>query len=298
MDDITIEEILEKLDIFEKTYESIRVVDPVNKIVLSNNKENKLITTLKCFDFWGKNKMCDNCVSMRAYNENKTFVKVEYNSGAIFMFTAIPYDLKNRRVVIELLKDATESLIFSKADDKADDKSEIYELIDNMNKLSLRDPLTGIYNRRYINEKLPIDLISSLLLKQKITIMIADIDFFKKVNDNYGHLVGDKVLKIFAETIRGCLNRTSDWVARYGGEEFLICLPGANQETVLKMAEMMRKAIEEKEIIHEDKKIRITASFGIYSIVPSEKDNLETIIKIADDNLYLAKENGRNRIEY
>jgi len=298
MDDITIEEILEKLDIFEKTYESIRVVDPVNKIVLSNNKENKLITTLKCFDFWGKNKMCDNCVSMRAYNENKTFVKFEYNSGAIFMVTAIPYDLKNRRVVIELLKDATESLIFSKADDKSDDKSEIYELIDNMNKLSLRDPLTGIYNRRYINEKLPIDLISSLLLKQKITIMIADIDFFKKVNDNYGHLVGDKVLKIFAETIRGCLNRTSDWVARYGGEEFLICLPGANQETVLKMAEMMRKAIEEKEIIHEDKKIRITASFGICSIVPSEKDNLETIIKIADDNLYLAKENGRNRIEY
>ncbi len=298
MDDFNIKAILEKLDVFEKTYESIRIVDPLNKKILTNNKDDSAVEKLNCFDFWGKNKVCDNCVSIRAYNENNTYVKFEYNSDAIFMVTAIPYEVEDRRVVIELLKDATDSLIFDKAEGQSEDKSEIYSLIDNLNKLALKDTLTGLYNRRYINEKLPVDLINTMLSEQNLSVVIADIDFFKKVNDIYGHLAGDRVLKIFVDTLKGCLSRTSDWIGRFGGEEFLICLPGADLEISLKTIESMRKTIEEKDIIFEGSKIKITASFGIYSLIPNSTDSIDDLIQKADEKLYLAKKNGRNRIEY
>ncbi len=96
--------------------------------------------------------------------------------------------------------------------------SEIYDMIDSMSNLALKDTLTGIYNRRYINEKLPVDLISASLSEQSLSIIMVDIYFFKKINDTYGHLTGDCTLKIFAETLSGCIRRESDWVSRYGGE--------------------------------------------------------------------------------
>ena len=93
-----------------------------------------------------------------------------------------------------------------------------------MNKVAYSDPLTGIYNRRYVIEKFPVDLINAALLTKGISIIMVDIDYFKVVNDKYGHLAGDQTLKKVAETLSGCIKRGSDWIARYGGEEFLVCM--------------------------------------------------------------------------
>ncbi|MDD2371283.1 MAG: GGDEF domain-containing protein [Firmicutes bacterium] len=298
MEEIGIDEILNKLDIFEKSYEIIRIVDPVMKKVLTNNKNPVPKLDFNCFDFWGNSKVCDNCISIRSYNDNKTYVKFEYTENSIFLVTAIPYEFNGRRVVIELLKDATDSLVLNINEDGLGEKSEIYELINNMNKGATRDPLTGLYNRRYINEKLPLDIINMLLSDHNLSVIMADIDFFKNVNDTYGHLAGDDVLKIFAQTLLGSISRSSDWIARYGGEEFLICLPGANQAVAIKIIEGMRKAVEDKEMIFGENKLKITASFGICSLKPTNLDSMESMIKMADEKLYLAKENGRNRIEY
>ena len=235
---------------------------------------------------------------MRAYNDNKTYVKIEYNKDKIYLITAVPHDLNDRRVVIEILKDITNSLLLSSYENEAVDSTGIHALIDNMNKFAYRDPLTGLYNRRYIIEKLPIDLLNTTLLANEFSIIMADIDHFKLVNDNYGHLAGDQALKTVAETLAGCIKRESDWIARYGGEEFLICIPGANLDFALKKAECMRKAIESTPIIYEDKILSLTASFGICSIKTTENKSVDDLLKLADEKLYSAKRNGRNRVEW
>lgn len=296
MYDKEVQDIIDKLAVFDKMYEVMRFVDPVLKkvVIYKNNKVNE--HAAQCFDFWGKNKICENCISIRALNENKTFVKIEYTPDKVFMVTAIPYELDERRIVIELLKDTTNSMIFKNGE--YENTSEIYAMIDSMNNLALKDPLTNTYNRRYINERLPVDLIGTALSNQEISIIMADIDFFKKVNDTYGHLAGDEVLKIFARTISCCLKREGDWLARFGGEEFLICLPGAGITKSADIAEKMRREIESKEIVSGNNRIKITASFGVCSARPAQDSKMESLIEEADKKLYLAKNNGRNRVEY
>ena len=150
-------------ELFSKLSDFTRIVDPLQKRVIEYGNKEVLINNIHCFDFWGKNKVCDNCISMRAYNDNTTYVKIEYNKDKTYIVTAVPYILDNRKVVVEILKDITNSLFFESLDDKGNELTGIHALIDSMNKLAFKDQLTGLYNRRYIIEKLPVDLLNATL---------------------------------------------------------------------------------------------------------------------------------------
>ena len=291
-------ELLKSENIVDKAYEQVRLVDPIQRrVVLYKDGEISELQT-QCFDFWSRGKMCDNCISMRALNENKTFVKIEYTDDQLFMITAVPIEVNGRRVVFELMKDATDSMVFSTDDNDKGLQKLLHGMINSMNCIAMKDSLTGIYNRRYINEKLPVDMINAELSEQDLSVIMADVDFFKKVNDSYGHLVGDSVLKSFTDALSGCIKRESDWIGRFGGEEFLICLPGAKLEKALEIAENMRKTVETMEVLSGGNRIKITSSFGIYSGKPKPGDQIENVILHADEKLYAAKNNGRNRVEY
>lgn len=112
MNDKQLKQILLQLGVFDKIYDIMRFVDPLAKKVFTYGNENFTELEAHCFDFWGKGTICNNCISMRAYNENQTFVKVEYRPNEIYMITAIPIELNNRIVVIELLKNTTDSMVF------------------------------------------------------------------------------------------------------------------------------------------------------------------------------------------
>ncbi len=165
-------------------------------------------------------------------------------------------------------------------------------LIEEKNKLiteSLTDPLTGILNRRAILEELSQRMNHHLYDFEHLSILMLDIDFFKKINDNYGHIVGDKVLikvsEIISQLIRGF-----DTVGRYGGEEFLVILPNTNSENAYKAAERIRKKIEETEF---DDIEHLTVSIGFTSYTD---ESIESLINKADQNLYEAKRTGRNKV--
>ncbi|MBH1940846.1 GGDEF domain-containing protein [Mobilitalea sibirica] len=294
MYDKEILEIFDKLNIVDKLYDKIRMIDPVLKRVIHDNTE-AVELPVKCFEFWGNNKKCENCVAMRAYNDDKTYVKIESTQNDVFMLTAIPVNLHNRRVVIELFKNITESMVFGKSN--GIQQNEMQNMIDRMHNLATVDSLTGIYNRRYIYEKLPVVLSNSIMTNHSIALIMADIDFFKNVNDTYGHLAGDYVLKTFAQVLCEGLNRESDWVARYGGEEFIICLPGAKQNAAIEIAERLREAVEYTKLNYDEQSFQITASFGVCSIVPDVSIKSDQLIECADKKLYEAKRNGRNRVE-
>jgi len=167
--------------------------------------------------------------------------------------------------------------------------------------LGLTDPLTGVRNRRYLDQRLSEEVISSARSRKPLSFLFVDIDHFKKVNDTHGHQTGDKVLQKVADLIYGQL-RAADIIARYGGEEFAVLLKEQNIGDALHIAERIRSTIEKTKIMSEGKIIPVTASIGIAELTQLQ-DKTQDIDKLtyqlteaADSALYRAKENGRNQV--
>lgn len=164
--------------------------------------------------------------------------------------------------------------------------------------LSNRDGLTGIPNRRYFAETLERLWKQAARLSKPVSIIMCDIDHFKAYNDTYGHLKGDECLKLVAENLSKALKRPLDIVSRYGGEEFIVVLPDTSIKGATHIAEILRKKIESLKIMHKTSSVTdvVTISLGVASTIPSHKSSYEELILAADNALYEAKENGRNRV--
>jgi diguanylate cyclase (GGDEF)-like protein len=292
-DDVNeLRELIRKLKIFEKIYQGIRIVDPLEKKVLNLSENAVCETGDTCYDFWRNNAICDNCISMRAYNENETVVKVEHTPDASYVVTAIPILHGDRRMVVELLKDATRSFYAG----STPATGEIHPLIRSMNNIAVRDPLTGVYNRRFIGERLPVDMIHECASGRYLTLVMTDIDHFADINDHYGHQAGDMVLKSVAEKLSICVRRESDWVARSGGEEFMVCLTDTPKEAGESVAERMRKTIEEMALHFKGASFNVTSSFGLCCIGQEDEISVDEFISNTDRKLYDSKLHGRNRV--
>lgn len=163
--------------------------------------------------------------------------------------------------------------------------------------LAATDPLTGVLNRRAFMERLEQEIERSRRGNTPISLIMADIDYFKRVNDRYGHQDGDIVLQRFVDQLTTSL-RAYDFTARYGGEEFFVCLPGADGSQAGIVAERLRKRVEEMEVVFPDgsRSIRITASFGVASFLPEPQESIDSLIKRADEAMYRAKNEGKNRV--
>lgn len=164
-------------------------------------------------------------------------------------------------------------------------------------RLSLTDPLTGCYNRRYLNDTLPQEIKRSWRYNRHLGLIMCDLDHFKKINDTYGHGVGDLVLKEFAARLRASLREDIDWVARYGGEEFVIVLPETDLRGSYAVAERLRGLVASQAMVPEAGGINLTASFGVAPPLPlldNPNQAAEGLLREADLFLYQAKKAGRN----
>jgi two-component system, cell cycle response regulator len=165
--------------------------------------------------------------------------------------------------------------------------------------LSITDPLTGIYNRGYIASRFPEEIARARRYKRPLSVVMCDIDHFKRVNDSHGHQVGDKVLASFASCLKRMIRPQIDWIVRYGGEEFLIFLPETGVAGADTMAERARQVVEASSTTLEDgSDLKITASFGVagFDSTPREGVTSDFLIGQADERLYQAKNQGRNRV--
>jgi diguanylate cyclase (GGDEF)-like protein len=164
--------------------------------------------------------------------------------------------------------------------------------------LSITDALTGAYNRRYLMEQLPRELERCRRYAYPLSVLMCDVDHFKKINDVRGHAAGDEVLQQFAARTQKSIRSTSDWVARYGGEEFLVILPDTSYEGALHVAEKLRGLISATPFATRNGDCQVTASFGVASTGPNGPDislKVERLIRAADECLYQSKQEGRNR---
>lgn len=175
---------------------------------------------------------------------------------------------------------------------------ELYEANQQLKALSVTDDLTKLSNRRYFEEYFQKSWELAKRKNVNLSLVMCDIDHFKKVNDIYGHQIGDEVLKAVAIALKEALKRGTDFVARYGGEEFIMVL----YETNLQEAQSLCQRVQENLKILKNEKLEgvkissITMSFGIACTIPKKDDNSDSLIKYADDALYNAKETGRNKI--
>lgn len=224
-------------------------------------------------------------------------LKVDESSERIFLVNSSPIldendrrrgvmvgfdDVSDLEAKNKMLHDMLNEL--EQAKDKVDKKNE------ELHHLATRDPLTGCYNRRALNDKFDEAMQQALASNEPLSCIMTDIDHFKGVNDTYGHGVGDSIIKMVANTLNATV-REGDVVGRYGGEEFCIMLPGIGVFEAKKISERCRQGIE----VQSCEDVKVTSSFGVSALSFGAK-NIEELINQADEALYVSKDNGRNRV--
>jgi len=168
-----------------------------------------------------------------------------------------------------------------------------------LQRLSSLDGLTGVANRRQFDEILEQEWQRAVRTNMPLSLIFADIDYFKRYDDHYGHQAGDDTLKQVAAALRQTVHRPADLVSRYGGEEFVMVLPDTTLEGAIAVAEKVLQGIRDLNIPHENAgdSDRVTLSIGVASLSPKDSEKPEILVEAADKALYHAKESGRNRVE-
>jgi diguanylate cyclase (GGDEF)-like protein len=167
---------------------------------------------------------------------------------------------------------------------------------ERLQRVAALDPLTGVYNRRFGLSRLHEEFERAVRAGMPLGVLMMDIDHFKPVNDTYGHSVGDRLLKSVAVAVRSVL-REGDILLRYGGEEFLAVLPAASSEDVAIIGERIRRSVEDLSISHGQQSIRVTMSLGGAALMGENVDKEDSLVNLADQALYRAKQTGRNKVE-
>lgn len=213
----------------------------------------------------------------RGLRKDGAVIDVEIHGSAM--------DIGGKQALISLVMDVTE---------RTRAEREVRALQERLRDQSIRDALTGLYNRRYLEETLGRELIRAEREGKAVSVIMGDLDHFKTVNDRFGHLAGDKVLRVFGDLMKRHA-RASDIYCRYGGEEFLLVLPGMAQEFAVERAEQLRGAMAAAPVDYGSSPITVTASFGVATF-PRDGRSGDELIGAADAALYAAKAAGRNRV--
>ncbi len=259
------------MEMLQKYYAVIRIWDPGHKHKLyesENKSENTGIPTKASASIEG---------------QYEASFSISDNDGLLEIITSIPVIIGDQTCLLEFIH--------------LSDKVPGSASLEHMHRLAITDALTNLYNRRYIDEQLPIDLERAFRNNVSVSFIYADIDYFKHVNDRYGHLTGDYILKGISELFLRYVRKKDGWVARYGGDEFLICLPQLSRNIACKIASRLRRAVEGKHFLINDTPIQVTCSFGVQTFhSTSGIHSVNDVIKVMDQKLYLAKKKGRNRV--
>lgn len=231
-------------------------------------------------------------IMVTAQNDNAYLLKA-FDVGAIDYVTK-PINK------IELLARVRSALkLKNEMDRRMELMCKLEEANTELKRLTFIDGLTGIANRRYFDEQLGNEWKRMQREQQPISLIMIDIDFFKKYNDHHGHQGGDHCLKLVAQGINSVPKRPADLAARYGGEEFALILPKTEATHAERLAENCKTRVAALEIAHGKSDVSeiVTLSLGVATKIPTKNTKPESLIKIADKALYKAKENGRNRFE-
>lgn len=271
---ITRQQAAEEAKMLEKVFDVVRFLEgDFFEQMQDDPRIGVKIGMCQCYDFWKKNKPCENCTSMKAYAEKKQKTKLEFLDADVFLVISRYLEIDDEACVMELVKHLeNDTLIDTDGRDKLVGKLKGYQ-----DKLYI-DPVTGVYNRRYFEDEIR-------NMQNSAGVAMIDLDDFKLYNDIYGHDMGDQVLCIVADVIKNCI-RKIDKLIRYGGDEFLLILSDMVRGTLRGKLRQIQEAIENA-TIPNCPRLKLTASIGG---VISEDGKIDEAIAKADQLMYKAKD--------
>lgn len=271
---ITRQQAAEEAKMLEKVFDVVRFLEgDFFEQMQDDPRIGVKIGMCQCYDFWKKNKPCENCTSMKAYAEKKQKTKLEFLDADVFLVISRYLEIDDEACVMELVKHLeNDTLIDTDGRDKLVGKLKGYQ-----DKLYI-DPVTGVYNRRYFEDEIR-------NMQNSAGVAMIDLDDFKLYNDIYGHDMGDQVLCIVADVIKNCIRKT-DKLIRYVGDEFLLILSDMVRGTLRGKLRQIQEAIENA-TIPNCPRLKLTASIGG---VISEDGKIDEAIAKADQLMYKAKD--------
>lgn len=220
----------------------------------------------------------------------------QWKVGAQVSLEALMRDANQALVEMNLQYESTVRTLEALIAEKEALTKELAAANERLAALASTDPLTALPNKRTLLEAMARDLAQADREHTPVSVIFVDVDHFKQFNDTWGHATGDEVLRVVGELLKGSL-RQGDLPARYGGEEFVVVLPHTDSEGAMLVAERIRARLEAQEVDGPEGKLHVTASFGVATVTgPGVKDATEDLLGRADAALYVAKENGRNRV--
>lgn len=274
--------------------ELARLIGYAKKDIIGNNINSyKFWTDLNKKEFFLKElREKGICRSM------ETSLEIKENQEFYGMISARKIEIEFETHIITLIRDITNRI---KNEERIQELINKLEIERNAAQLSsITDGLTGLANRRYLDDILDKEIGRLKRSHGSLTLIMLDIDYFKRFNDTYGHVAGDSCLQMIATSLSTIIERQSDTIARYGGEEFLAVLPDTNKEGAIKLGEEIRKSVEELKIPHigSDVSKYVSLSIGVSTFYPEDIGSAKEAVALVDKALYSAKEMGRNRYFY
>ncbi len=277
------DQIAQVIDGASNFFDVVRLVDPISMTVYSPEGGELVAQQGGCHRVWGKEDRCENCISAKCFMDERRYTKFEFIDQDIYHVVAQCVEVDGERYVLEVVTESHDDVLLS-----AFGTNDFVDRITTFNRKVYADELTGLSNRRCMNDRFAILADSAQREGVSLTVVMADVDDFKLINDTYGHLAGDEVLQFAAKTLLECFKPTDDdIVARYGGDEFFVALKGISREDA-------RRRIGDVHTRIGGCEPGITVSVGAYFQQDVRIADAKSVIRRADEAMYTAKAAGKN----
>lgn len=262
-----INEILRPYSLPEELFDMYRIVDPITHKELGLTPEGELFETGKsCHDIWERGGPCQNCVSAHTCNEQKQYFKMEFIHDTVYLIFSVPIHLNGDKYSLEIVKDVTDSMFI--ANKFNNDKTEAVKVIDKFNAIAVRDILTGLYNKKYALDQL------QKYLSDDNTVFISaitvDITGLLSINNNYGHAMGDKVLKRVSAILFSLVEPPTSFAVRLESDNFALFYKDANLKEVEEIMEKIKKTVSSLVFEKHGKSFGVSISTNIISLDKNE----------------------------
>ena len=275
---MTMQQAQMEMELYKKVFTVVRLLDKREFRLEENDNPGGDMELCHCYDFWKKEKPCTNCIAARAFEEKSVRTKLEYLDSDIYQVTARYVEIDGQPYVMELLRKMDEEFLVD-----LENRDRLMEKLSRYNEKLYQDALTGVYNRRYYEDRIK-------KMTASVGVAMIDMDDFKIYNDTYGHNAGDLALITTVEAIRRCI-RKNDTLIRYGGDEFLLVLQGISETMFREKLKQIRTEIYNANVPTYSR-LQLSASIG--GVMSAGRTVEETVME-ADKFMYLAK-NRKNTV--
>lgn len=289
------EQLFHEMEILKKTFQVVRLILPKHDAELIICPETKEVTEVPytCYNYELKDNKCDFCLVKYVFAKKEEFTKYEIVNGCIHIVICKYIQVEDAEYVLELIKFLNQDRFLDTYG-----KQEFIARTVKYHEGVYVDVLTGVYNRRYLIEHLPRMIRSARGSGDRLGIAMIDIDKFKQLNDQYGHLFGDHVLTKITKAINQYVDEAKkEFLARYGGDEFVLVLNDLDLEEMVQRVETMKNELKSKTIRYEDVEIPCAISIGIAHMQELEQPTYEKLLNLADEHLYIEKREKREKRE-